>query len=123
MTIATGQQATAADVNALRLFTELAGGQDLAPSSGAATWENYDLSAIIGAGAIAVLVGIKGSVVASITGGARNNGSALNRVVSLTEANRVTLVTQCDANRIIEIYGESATQGYNARYSILGYWV
>ena len=96
-------------------FTELAGGQGKNVTS-TSTWEDYDLSAIIGAGAVAALIQITCS--SAQTTGARKNGSALTRTFAQAIGDRA-LLTECDANRIVEIYSISVAA---VTFNILGYW-
>jgi len=105
-------------------FTELAGGESHSPSS-ASTWEDWDISAIVPAGAKCVLVTLGNySSGNNYVMGARKNGSALSRI-SIVPAPAVdgadawcTLLTECDANRVIEIYSSDTLGGFE----IVGYW-
>jgi hypothetical protein len=104
-------------------FTELAGGQDKAVST-ASTWEDWDLSAIVPSGAVSVLVAW-GASTQRYTVGARKNGSAASRTaltpdIAAASLNGwvVTVLTECDANRIIEIYSSNT----GVLFNILGYW-
>jgi len=104
-------------------FTELAGGEDKKPST-SATWEDWDLSAIIGAGAQAVEIAID---VADATDtamlGVRKNGSALTRLITrdfFGLRGYTTRTVECDSNRIIEIYHSDTTQAIT--FQVAGYW-
>ena len=123
MTIATGFAGEAADVLLMKaIFTELAGGEAHATTA-QSTWEDYDISAIIPAGAVSALVMIYNSYGTAYTVGARKNGSALARtfVVGAGAGEEVTLLTEVDANRILELYDSSGTPGL-VDFSIMGYW-
>jgi len=98
-------------------FTELVGGE-VHVVVGASTWEDWDLSAIIGAGAKSALVEIRQFYPGSRVG-VRKNGSALVRYRVGTVGTGVIL-TEVDANRIIELY--VADLGNRGNFSILGYW-
>lgn len=108
-------------------FTELAEGEehDVAAED---TWEDWDLSAIIAAGSKAVLIDILYSH--DVWGGARKNGSALDRqllpdnnsATALTQESvkNLMLLTECDASRVIEVYcGHTIGR---VKFSVLGYW-
>ncbi len=127
MAIATGEQALASDVLAAiatKCFHDLAGGQNHHAANNAA-FGDWDVSAIVPAGSVAVLLGIGNidSGGARLVGG-RKNGSALARTFELIhllvpEDVQVTVPTECDANRIIEIYAQLAA---DVHFNILGYW-
>lgn len=104
-------------------FTELAGGQNKVVTT-ASTWGVWDLSAIVPAGAVAVLVAI-GATTTRQLAGARKNGSALVRsaqtpdvAAASVDSWTTTILTECDVNRIIEIFCASTALMFN----ILGYW-
>ena len=59
-------------------FTELAGIENHL-AAGAGAWEDWDLSAIVPAGTVSVLVLVFKSGVGSKKAGARKNGTALDR--------------------------------------------
>lgn len=105
-------------------FTELAGGENHNASQ-SGNWEDWDLSAIIGSGAKVVLVGIANQSSSAYRAGARKNGTALDRKGKLDEGLSnlfmwdIMLPTECDANRVIEIYAGYHTDIY---FNILGYW-
>ena len=106
------------------IFTELAGAENHQVTN-TNTWEDWDLSAIVPAGAVAVLVEIYLQFNSNQVSGARKNGSALARyqstgTPSTTVVSFRNLVTEVDDNRIIEIYGSVASS--NLTFSILGYW-
>jgi hypothetical protein len=120
MTIATGQQALAADILASdRHFTELAG-NDNHEASVAATWEDWDLSTIVPAKTKYVLVQLRNGYTSAKIGGARKNGSTDDRKFSVPASGNVCLLTEVDANRVIEVYAETVTDGPD--FGILGYW-
>ncbi len=105
-------------------FTELEG-QENKQVAAINTWEDWDLSAIVPAGTKAVLVEIRLIFSANQVSGVRKNGSALNRLQSTgtpstTVVSFRNVVTEVDANRIIEIYGSLASAYLH--FSILGYW-
>ena len=130
--VSTGQQATATQYNNLRTdalarlqYTELLG-TDAHNAAGVAGWEDWDVSGIVPAGTKAVVVSVGCSNSASFIGGARDNGSALNRYAPLptgatSGANSwgVMLVTECDSNRVIEVYAGNTTQVW---FNIVGYF-
>jgi len=128
--VSTGQQATAAQYNALRddtpKFVELAGNEAHVVTYND-TWQDWDISAIVPAGVICVLVQVQKKVgITDIAiGGARKNGSALIRTIFLSSETGshpagATLITECDANRVIELWGDNVEPCY---YGILGYWI
>ena len=105
------------------VFTELAGGQNKVVTS-TSTWQDWDLSAIVPAGTVAVLVAVGASTAKYVTG-ARKNGSSLARTspgVDVAAASLdgwvMTFLTECDANRIVEIYCSNT----GPKFNILGYW-
>lgn len=87
--------------------------------SAANTWEDWDLSAIVPAGTKSVLVCITNQAAAG-NRGCRKNGSALVRYWYLNAADmpHMFILTECDANRIIEIYYPNT----DAHHQIVGYW-
>lgn len=104
-------------------FTELAGGQHHTVTN-TDIWEDWDLSAIVPSGTVAVLVAW-GALTTKYEVGARKNGTALDRKMDTPDLGgsspatwAVTLLTECDPNRIIEIYTEFST----IQFDILGYW-
>lgn len=114
----TGADPTEIDVPAAGVtFTELAGGENK-QATGAGAWEDWDISAIIGAGAVAALIQIRGSTTAGVNG-CRKNGSALVRRPKQLNNATVCVLTECDASRIIEIYQANTARG---AFDVLGYW-
>lgn len=111
------------EINKPLAFTELVGGE--AHQVGINdTWGAWDLSAIIGVGAKSALVDIFYKLSATNNVGVRKNGSALNRWLSMkasagTEHHHTAVLTEVDANRVIECYGKT---GASVTFSILGYW-
>ena len=108
---------------AVSSFTELASAEHNATA--AHTWEDWDISAIVPVGIKSVEVVISGYANGNMVGGARKNGSALDRkyYIYYAEAAQLgrgslTLTVEVDANRIIEIYTSTATLGFY----IVGYW-
>jgi len=107
-------------------FTELAGGEDKTVAT-ANTWEDWDISAIVPAGTVAVLVLIVsiGGAATSGSAGARKNGSALarlhdvNTTTASAERSATCILTEVDANRIIEIYAPDTSK---YQFNIVGYW-
>jgi len=87
------------------------------------TWEDWDVSGLVPAGTVAVLVGIYNiDVNALLTGGARKNGTALTRYFPVgwaSHAVQTHILTECDANRIIDIYASNLGA---VGFFILGYW-
>ena len=113
----TGGNVEEVDMPSGLTFTELVGGENYT-SAGGYTWEDWDLSAIIGAGAKAVLITIAVSSTATYRG-VRKNGSALNRLIyCLADDNEKPILCECDANRVVEVNGPSA----NTQFCVLGYW-
>ncbi len=119
-----GADPTEIDVPSAVTFTELAGGEDhLNPGIG---WGDWDLSGIIGAGAVCVLLAMQNKEPSIKGGGARKNGSALARFDVLPpyfdnvdERFSFSIICECDANRVIEIYGGGSNEIY---FQVLGYW-
>ena len=124
--VVTGDQATAAQYNALRddidNFVELIGTEAHATTTD--NWEDWDISGIVPAGTKYVLVLMFILDNAARTFGARKNGSGLERKITvnmglgLVEA--MVWPTECDSNRVIEIIDASATNPVD--FGILGYW-
>jgi len=105
---------------------DLVGAQNYNPSA-ASTWEDWDISAIIPAGAKGAMVEMASSLnTGYILGGARKNGTAINRYAYLDQATVTThradkvLPTECDASRIIEVYSQGVAT--NVYFNIVGYW-
>ena len=84
--------------------------------SSAATWEDWDLSASVPAGAHAVEVLIYHAT--DTTAGVRQNGSAATRVIG-NPAGWTVFTTLLDANRVIETIHD--TTG-STRFWVTGYW-
>lgn len=100
-------------------FTELAGGEDKAVAV-IDTWEDWDLSAIIGAGSKVVLLEIENwNTTTDLMSGARKKGSALVRIDNERRSSHRVLPTECDADRVIQIYAESDTA---IVFCVAGYW-
>lgn len=120
-----GAAPTEIDVPGGVTFTELVGGEDYQAQGDDGVWEDWDLSAIIGAGATAVLLAITNQQDISVrTAGARKNGTALERkdVLDGTPGApywQFSIITQCDANRVIDIYAQLKADIY---FQVLGYW-
>lgn len=107
-------------------FTELAGGDNHQPSADN-TWEDWDLSALIPANAVAVLVVhacMDPGFGDTRQWGCRKNGSALIRNKNYSNSKNPgtygsnSLVCEVDANKVIEVWG-AITQSY---FGIAGYW-
>jgi hypothetical protein len=98
-------------------FTELAGFEAKKPSV-AGVWEDWDLSAIIGAGAKLVQIDMLAS--GGTTFGARKNGSALVRSRNVVAGESLHWLVECDANRVIELY--YGNLAYLGGTNIMGYW-
>lgn len=89
--------------------------------SSTSTWENWDLSSIIPIGAkyAEVIIYLNGS---AYVGGARKNGSALDRKIAPAGADMgYTMLVELDTNRIIERYGSHKTVG-TVDFTVSGYW-
>ena len=97
-------------------FTELAPVNHTQVANNA--WEDFDLSASIPAGCLAVVV----SSVPGVAGnkGVRNNGSALSRYVSNSGAGfcHTMWTGKPDSNRLIETYAAT-----NEHFYLVGYWL
>lgn len=105
-------------------FTELAGGEDYANTTDN-TWEDWDLSAIIGAGAtVVLLMGSNISTTNAYSIGVRKNGSALVRYdvidqcLRAEQRSQILMIAECDANRVIETFSNKDT----CYFQCLGYW-
>ena len=126
MPIATGEQALAADVkDIVRHFTDLAGGEDQSISN--VSWTDWDISAIVPTGTAFVLIGLEWNSTnrGTFTIGVRKNGTALSRVVevggvAIDVYGTVSVVTEVDTNRVVEVYISSTAKV--AKASVLGYW-
>jgi len=109
------------------IWATLAGGgvnfTELAPTTGNPsannTWEDWDLSAIIGAGAKVVEVRIAPRHDTQ-NRGVRKNGSALSRWIGLAVDEDIIILCECDDNRVIEIYGNYS--GTPDGFVVMGYW-
>ena len=120
--ISTGQQATAAQYNNLRtdaLVNE--GYKELFSSAhsptSAATWEDWDISAIIPATARCAEIMIVPKDTAAH--GCRKNGSALVRYIgAVTYGHPITMFCETDASRVIEIYSHGST---TSEFQVIGY--
>lgn len=102
-----------------RTFTELAGGENH-QVTGNDAWENWDISLIVPVGTKSVIVVINVANFNALAFGARANGSALVRRIIGTQYHNYALVTEVDANRIIDCYTLDAFA--SVFFSILGYW-
>ena len=99
-------------------FTELAGGEDKAVAV-IDTWEDWDLSAIIGAGSKVVLLEIQNwNTATDYMTGARNKGSALDRIDNQRRSSHRLLSTECDSDRVLQIYAEHT----EVIFCVAGYW-
>jgi len=88
-----------------------------------ATWENKDLSAYVPANAVCEITIVNAAEDTDVLCGVRENGSALNRYVTLHEAegggyDAVRMHVTADASSIIEQYGSST----NTTFYLSGYW-
>ena len=127
--VATGQQATAAQYNALRddiwQYVEMT---TVNNQVGGTAWADYDLSALIPAGAKAVVIEAVGyGNNGYITVGVRKNGSAtawnvfsVESITTNSAFTSYTTIVECDANRIIEIIASVAT---NVKFYLKGYFI
>jgi hypothetical protein len=84
------------------------------------TWEDWDLSAIIPMGTIAVLVLCIQIGTGNENVGIRNNGSNLNRRRYIAPRAPLLATTPVGADRIIECYGSVAL---DAVFQVWGYWI
>ncbi len=100
-------------------FTEL-DGTDTHSVGVAATFEDWDLAAIIGAGAKYVKIAIYNATGGFLTFGHRKDGSGLVRTDVIQAASNRDGVCECDASRVIECYDSSAT--FDLIFRITGYW-
>lgn len=103
-------------------FTELIGSEFRSTVDN--TWTDWDLSGVVPAGTVAILIKIRSSSSARDGHGVRKNGSALVRKFDLILANQeVILLTECDTNRVVEWYSEGTGGGtWAAFFQVLGYW-
>ena len=102
-------------------------GTDNAHSASDATWEDWDLSALVPAGTLYVLVGMgHGNTAATFQLGVRETGSALDSRLTFDKATdagsrmQLSLIVPVDSARKIQRYGQTIAQSY---FSILGYWI
>ena len=118
LTVDGGEVVWATPVSGGVLYTEIAPSSH-SPSADS-TWEDWDLSAIIGAGALAVEIVIATASTEQARG-VRKNGSALLRYMAAENDHKwLTAHCECDANRVIEIYGN--TEGSTDSFKVIGYW-
>jgi len=102
-------------------FTELVGGEAIVPALDN-TWEDWDLAAIIPPNSVSVLIGCYNDSAGSQTCGIKKKGSALARTFACAAEDVYTFcICECDASRIIEIYGRAAG-AHNTAFNVLGYW-
>ena len=121
-----GADPTEIDVPVAVNFTELLGAESYAHPQ-ASIWRDWDLSAIIPAGAKAVLIiGHNIHAANSYGMGARKNGSALLRsftTQSIGTAVAATfclnMITEVDASRILETFSDTVDY---VKFCIKGYW-
>ena len=108
------------------LFTELEGDEDKYVTT-TGTWEDWNLSSIVPAGAKVIEVFVMNGSSSNYRVGVRKNGSALNRFLAAnTDPTKnyfepeqlVTVLSEVDANRVLEIYAT----GTAIRFAIKGYW-
>jgi len=103
-------------------YTELVGKQNHQVGQND-TWEDWDISGIIPAGAKSALIDIRCNFTLVKSMGVRKNGSALDRNFSIGGTTAVgshaIVLTEVDANRVIECYG---TVSPHHTFSVLGYW-
>ena len=99
-------------------FTQLAGGENNAIVM-YNVWTDWDLSAIIGAGAQYVELMLEDQRDGGAHLAARKNGSALvPERVPLAASSSTHYTVACDANRVIEIIGSDVLSYFN----VAGYW-
>ena len=102
-------------------FVELLGAEDYQVTNDS-TWEDWDLSAIIGVGAKAILLFIKSGTSGGVTSqGARKNGSALQRKFAMGDNTDWFLIAEVDANRVVELWDYA--NNTKSEFSVAGYWV
>lgn len=90
--------------------------------SQASTWEDWDLSDIVPQGTKVVYVFLYNVDPEGQAMGTRRNGSVRSRYWTNPTAGVQAVPTECDANRIIEIYYSGSTPLYGV-FRILGYWI
>ena len=86
------------------------------------TWEDWDLSATIPAGAKYAEIVFR-SASASLKAGVRKNGSSVDRTIEHSTGTSMEvyhMTVEVDANRIIERY--SQTDPANWKFTVVGYW-
>ena len=89
--------------------------------SSASTWEDWDLSSIVGTNAKIAEIVIKVTVQADI--GVRPNGSTLDRKWTATGSTSyetyITMQVELDSDKIVERYAGSTT---DVSFAVVGYW-
>ena len=105
---------------ASRRFIDIIGGADH-QATGADTWEDWDISALVPAGTIAAQISVRNASGTARVVGMRKNGSALTRSINLYNTGDRTWTTEVDANRVLEIYVATAVAGFY--FNALGYWI
>lgn len=98
-------------------FTEL--WSDGHPAS-TTNWEDWDISALVPAGTIAVEVQMyNGENNSNLGMGARKNGSSVDRQEGILAYGRTYMTVEVGADRIIEIYTSDKD---NTGFRLTGYW-
>lgn len=120
--LGTGGDVAEVDLSAAGLsFTELAPGAEHNVTN-TNTWEDWDISGKVPTGTKYVIVEMQKTGGGDAVMGARKNGSTLNRKVANGEdvdnESVVDLITEVDANRVIEIFADST----RVDFYIVGYW-
>jgi len=111
------------------VYTPLIGTDNHPHPGGAGTWQDWDISAIVPVGTryVEVSIGSNNSAL-TINAGVRANGSGLARfntiaitAVGATGNWSMSVTTDMDAARIIEIYADTVNFG-TVNFCVLGYW-
>lgn len=112
--------ATVQATKGVMTYTEIAPANKVDKTGGGGAWQDWDMSAIIPAGARVAEISMEHDT--NSTMGVRANGSALTRSVAGvggTTSWRMTVQVLLDAGRIIEVWNPLAGA---ATYRVWGYW-
>lgn len=87
------------------------------------TWEDWDLSALIPAGAKYVDILSRTNTSSIHTVGVRKNGSSIVRSLATDSYDGIPYpwLTELDENRVVERYVSGASN--RSRFTVLGYWI
>jgi len=85
------------------------------------TWEDWDLSSIVPVGTKVVYVFLYNIDSTNQLMGTRKNGSSASRYWTNPTAGVQVVPTECDTNRIIEIYYGGSTLIFG-QFRIMGWW-